>query len=273
MATRQFYGGSMTLTANYNKILDGFRMPKGAVYGKDFRGLFICYDYKVRKWVTWHTKERGDFSMPVLKMWRKVGNKWHCGTEVNYTTAAIIDWWESGDYPTISWGEEKFQVSTKRIKVHSVNQHHFRYYEFPLPRGAIYGSDEKGVFLCKNIQPRGFYNGLPRIELWRPIVGGVERNNTTKWAKVFEANATSYAVWELIKAKNLELDYSSEPHDIASKQELRPAYDTVHYTGLGFAYRKGPKGDSFEVLENPRTLDELADLQRGHAVRTGYIPG
>lgn len=273
MATRNFDGGCITLAANYNKTLDGFTMPKGAVYGKDRKGLFICYDYKALDWATWYLGGGVYEDMPTLKMWRKKGSEWRCRPETNATTAAIVEWFEEGKgYPEISWGEEKIQLSTKGVRVHSVTRHNFEYYEFKLPKGAIYGSDKKGIFICKNIRPFGYKNGLPRIELYRPVVGGKERKNTTKWYKSVEANATSYAVWQLIKTQNLQLDYSNEPAELAKRQDLRAEYGTVHYTGLGFAYRKNPAGASYVAYEKTRSLDELANLQGKGPVFTGVVP-
>lgn len=268
--TTTIKGHTITLCSNYNRTYEGFTMPKGAVYGHDDKGAFICYDYKVRKWITWYTPERGDFDMPVLRIWRRKNGAWYSKTEVSYTTSAIIKWFEEGKgYPDISWGDDKFQVSTRGIKVKSVKTQNFRYYEFSLPKGAIYGSDEHGVFICRNIMPHGFHNGLPRMEIWRPVVGGIERSYTTKWRKSIESEHTAYAVWDLIKRENIELDYSDEPHQVAKKQELRASYGTVHYAGLGFEYRKNAHGASFVAYEHERSLDELAAEQKGHPVFTG----
>lgn len=267
--TRNYDGVCLTLVSNYGKMLDGFRMPKGAVYGKDKDGLFICYDYKVRKWVTWRNKYGGEFPMPVLKMWRKVKGKWKAGTEVNYTTDAIIDWFESGDYPEVDWGDEKVHVSTKGVHIYAVTDRYHKFAERILPKGALYGNDKQGIFICLNIKPKGFKGGLPIMELWRPDRSD-KRQNSGKWKKTTENNATSYAVWEMVKKHNLKISDRQAIKDLTENQELRADYGTVHYSNGG-GWSSRPTATTICAYSAPRSLDELAEIQRNRPVFLGSL--
>lgn len=257
----------MKFCTNFNVQYHGLRLPKGAIYGEDDRGLWACYAYTV---VGKSGYYRG---MPRLKMWRKLDNHWTCDVEASPTTFGIMKkLYEHEQPPAIDWGNGKFQVSTKNVrKLRVVKCYGFQYFEYALPKGAVYGEDEKGIFICKNyrLQGRdGYRQGLPCLEIWRPIVGGIERNNTTKWQKMREASPTTWAIFDLAERENLELDYSDQLHKLAKRQDLKPERESVHYSRL-FTPAEKVHGASI-CFEFPGTLDDKAARQKGRPVITGY---
>lgn len=253
---------------NYNRRFEGIAMPKGAIYGEDDLGFFLCYEYKVQGKSGYY---RG---MPRLKMWRKVGSKWHSRIEASPTTYGIMDkLFEHDQPPEISWGDGKFTPSIKNVrKLRVVKCYGFSYYEYQLPKGAIYGEDEKGIFICKDYRlqgENGYSKGLPCLKIWRPVTGGVERKNTTKWKCSREASPTAWAIFDLAERENLQLDYNDQLHKLAKRQELKPAYGTVHYT-QAFTPAEKVHGASFLAFEIPSTLEKQAAEQKGHKAFIGY---
>ena len=258
---------NMKFCTNFNRTFEGLRLPKGAIYGEDADGFFACYDYRVKGKSGYY---RG---MPRLALWRKVGAKWACNIEASPTTFGIMrKIYEHEQPPAIDWGAGKFTPSIKNVrKLRVVKAFGFSYYEFALPKGAIYGEDEKGIFLCQNyrVQGKGYVKGLPCLEVWRPVVGGVERKNTTKWVKSREASSTTWAILDLVERENIKISYKDQLRKIAKKQDLRPNYGSVHYTQL-FTPAEKVKGASFCCAEIHTSLDEIAKEQKGHPVYVGY---
>lgn len=249
----------------YDFKFEGLRLPKGAIYGKDGESPFACYDFRV--------KGRGFYKgLPKLRIWRFTGGKWQQCYETTPTTGRIFDLWEKVD-PQVEWGDARHCKVRGRLGV--VKFYKFKLYERPLPKGAIYGEDKDSIFFCYNYQVQGkngYYQGYPRLEIWRPIVGGHESNNQTRWVKSVEANSTTAAILQLYFKLDLKVDWGNQAREIAKRAVNRPAKDEVHYKTFGKVYEKNASGRRIEiVVDESRTLDDIAAKQKGRPVYTGTL--
>lgn len=159
------------------------------------------------------------------------------------------------------------------VYVRIVKQHGFKYYEFNLPKGAMYGYDDNGVFICMDYRVKGrtgFYHGMPRLRIYRPergdIMRGSERRNCIKWAARVEASPTTARILDVFEqCEDLcAISWGNEARKIAKRMDLRPERDTVHFEQHTFM-RDYPVTE-IAVVVGRRTLEEIAAEQKGHAV-------
>lgn len=222
----------LEITTTHNVDYIGKIIPKGAMMGEDTRSMFICMDYKVKK-------EGYNKGKPVLSLWRYENGLWHPKYEASATTEFIIHtFYENEDYCVIDksrWvpdlfkparnAEEKMLKSLRIVKAYG-----FKYYEKELPKGAMYGEDDKGIFVCTDyrVKGRGYINGKPCLKIWRPLSTtpfyDVELHNTTKWVANIEANTTTEAILSkyMVNEEICQIDWSNQMHSMAKKQSLRP---------------------------------------------------
>ena len=256
----------IALNTCYDYHYNGLRLPKGAVYGTDSKGLFACYDYRV--------KGKNGFvkGLPLLRVWRLTGGKWHSACEATPTTHRIYDLWEKCE-PQVDWGDARHVTLKGRLNI--VRRDNFRLYDRNIPRGTIYGQDKDSVFFCMNYKVQGkngYHQGYPRLEIWRPIVGGRESKNQTRWVKRVEANHTTAAILQLYFKLDLQISWGNQAAEVAKMAVNRPAKDEVPYKTAGRMYEKNASGRRIEIVVNEsRTLDEVAAKQKGHGVYTGTL--
>lgn len=116
------------------------------------------------------------------------------------------------------------------IKMKIVQRYDFRYYDKPLPKGAIYGQDENGLFACYNWQNLGSPKN-PCLKIWRPDPSN-SRKNWIKWGCRREKGETAAKIlsyYQNHRSKCL-IDYGDQAHEVASKQDLRRIVGAVKST-------------------------------------------
>lgn len=152
------------------------------------------------------------------------------------------------------------------IKMKIVQRYDFRYYDKPLPKGAIYGQDENGLFACYNWQNLGSPKN-PCLKIWRPDPSN-SRKNWIKWGCRREKGETAAKIlsyYQNHRSKCL-IDYGDQAHEVASKQDLRPDCwgGEVHYKGAKpYIQAKTPSTSLCYVIDETRTLDDIAKEQKG----------
>lgn len=257
---------SLTLCTNYNRTFHGLKLPKGAYYGEDARGYFAIWNYRVVGKTGFY---RG---MPRFKMWRKIAGQWITSVEASPTTFGIMSKLEEwDDVPEVSWGEGKFAPATKQVKVKISPYAGFEYYGRKLPKGALYGSDEKGIFVCLDFHIKGMEKGLPKLKISRPVTHETELKNRIEWRNSIEASGTSYKCCEIVENLRLEMAYDldAEAAEIAGKRDLRPNKDVTPYA-CNFLYSStSPKGESWLAVEHNVGLDKMAAAYKGKYVPLG----
>lgn len=159
------------------------------------------------------------------------------------------------------------------VYVRIVKQYGFKYYEFNLPKGAMYGSDNKGIFICMDYRVKGrsgFWHGMPRLCIYRPercdIMRGGESRNGVKWRAQVEASPTTARILDVYeKCEHLcDISWGNEARKLAKKIDLRPERDTVHFEQKSFG-REYPSS-TIEIVVGQRTLEDIAREQKGHPV-------
>ena len=255
----------LVVNRTYDYRYRGLRLPKGAVYGRDSESAFACYDYRV------HGKKGFHRGLPRLAVWRLIGGQWRCQCEVSPVTGRIFDLWEKLDLQA-DWGDARH--TKHRGKLGVVTRHNFSLYERPLPKGAIYGQDTESIFFCLDYKvhgKNGYFQGYPRLEIWRPVVGGRELSNQTRWVKSVEANPTTAAILQLYFKLDLEISWGNQAAKIARNAANRPLPDEVPYKTAGRIYEKNAAGRRIEiVVDATRTLDDVARKQK-NGVYTGTL--
>lgn len=255
----------LQVNTTYDFKYKGLRLPKGAIYGLDSESALACYDYKVRG-------KNGFYrGLPRLEVWRLTGGKWRRTCEVSPTTYRIYDLWEKYELNP-DWGDARH--TKYRGKLGVVTRNNFRLYERPLPKGAIYGQDKDSVFFCYDYRVRGrngYFQGYPRLEVWRPVVGGQELSNQTRWIKSVEANPTTAAILQLYFKLDLEVSWGNQAAEVARNAVNRPHPEEVPYKTTGRMYEKNASGRRIEIIvDATRTLDDVAKKQR-YGVYTGTL--
>lgn len=162
-----------------------------------------------------------------------------------------------------------------------VRRYNYKYYECSLPKGAIIGHDKYGVFACKdvNIGKRGTKNGYPCVLILRPKK---ETRNQIKWGQHMEHNPMTAALVAFYQTHKkectiCEMPKAKQAREVAKKQELRPNYNEVHYTGRKPYSPSVPLSDkkrgktTIVATVGVRTLDDIANEQRGQWVYTGTM--
>ncbi|MGF6375073.1 hypothetical protein M2140_000107 [Clostridiales Family XIII bacterium PM5-7] len=160
----------------------------------------------------------------------------------------------------------KYPVRLKIVKAHG-----FKYHERELPKGAIYGQDEKGVFYCMDYKVKGkngYYKGRPRLAIYRPVVSDPTKSgghaNWTPWQKCIEASKTSDCILNMYyeHEEECQVSWGDLAHKIAKKGDLRPAFGEVKYEARKYQANHYPKS-TIEIVVGHRTLEQIADEQRG----------
>lgn len=216
--------------------INGKKFPKGSMVGEDTRGTFACTDYRCKG----YSKN----NRPVLALWRYYKDKWHLNNEANITTEEIlVEYYMHEDLCQIDIGgytEDLQNNDCRRIrKLHITKAFGMSYYGFKLPKGAMYGQDEKGIFICKDYRVKGAgysADGYPILAIIRPQQEHPFYDATpirNKWTSKLEANATTNAIMRMFYSHEEEckIDYSDQIKQIAKKINHKPERDEVHYTG------------------------------------------
>jgi hypothetical protein len=249
-------------------------LPKGVVYGQDVHGYFYCADFKIR----WLNPSTG---MPVLEVWRfNSAGKPYPKVEANSTTNEIVDFYfahekecvldEVGQYLIHGWNPQGHGIRLPKINVN--RRHGFRFYEQPVPVGAIYGEDINGkYFICTIEEDRyamRFRDGMPVLYLQRPQKNG---RNFTRWTAKPEHDGVTDAIFRFYLAhkEQCKIDKNQYVHDIAKAQEMRLGWETPMQQGIVFKNRINPKKKTTVVIikDRDRTLDDMADKQRGKYIK------
>lgn len=256
----------LKLCTNYNRTFHGLKIPKGAYCGEDAQGYFAIWNYRVVGKTGYY---RG---MPRFKMWRRINAKWISVVEASPTTYGIMSKLEEwDDVPEVSWGEGKFSPATKQVKIKVSPYADFEYYGRKLPKGALYGSDEKGVFICLDFRIKGMKQGLPQLKMSRPVTYENELKNRVQWQNCIESSGTTYKCCEIVENLQLEIAYDldAEAAEIASKRDLRPNKDATPYTCRFLYGTDSPKGESWLAVEHNIGLDRIAAAYKGKFVPLG----
>lgn len=162
-----------------------------------------------------------------------------------------------------------------------VPRNNYRYYEYTLPKGAIIGHDKYGIFACKdvNIGKRGTKNGYPCVLILRPIK---ETRNQIKWGQHMEHNPMTKELVRFYQKNQKKCvirpkSKNEQAREVSRGQELRPNYDEVHYVGrkpytpnTALSDRKTGR-TTIEITIGTRTLEDIANEQRGNWVYTGTM--
>lgn len=260
------------------------QLPKGAVYGIDKNGAFYCLNFKIKAM----TKK----GRPVLEIFRyyPARKKWLMGDEGNETTDIICDFYlahdeecqvDIGFIKDMQAGKEK-QYHIQMLKIaEEFNKKHNGY---TMPKGAIYGVDEKGAFVCTNFRLQtqngkksGYINGMPCLVIIRPQRRATEYSNPFYekqgteyyWKKCVEHNNTTLAIMRMYDkyADKCVIAYPDDLHEVASKQTSGLDYtDPVHFTSIHGRNAMSPRKEnvnSWCAIARPKSLEEMADFQRG----------
>lgn len=249
-------------------------LPKGVVYGQDSNGYFYCGNFKIRG-INPSTK------MPTLEIWRfnAVGKPW-LKYESSSTADAIVDFYfanekeciidEVGQYLVRGWNPQGHGIRLPEIRVN--RRHGFRFYEQPVPIGAIYGEDINGkYFICAIEEDRHrvkFYDGMPVLYLQRPKIDG---RNYTRWPVGLENSIITDAIFRYYLAHKEQciIDKNQYIHDIAKAQELRIGWETPMQVSRGiFKNQINQKNrTTITIIINPsrpRTMKDISREQGGN---------
>ena len=226
---------TLEICTKWQKI-NGKKFPKGTMIGEDNHGIFACTNYRCKG----YSKN----NRPVLELWRYCNGKWYLNTEANITTEEIlVEYYMNEDLCQIDTGgfvDDLQNNDHRKIRsLHITKAFGMSYYGFKLPKGAMYGQDEKGIFICKDyrVKGRGYSaDGYPILAILRPqqehpfYDASPIRN---KWVSDLEASATTNAIMRMFYSHEDKcvIDYSDQIKQVAKKINHKPERDEVHYTG------------------------------------------
>ncbi len=247
---------------HYGCALKGKRLPKGAVTGTDKHGLFACYNFIVQGK---HGYYKG---LPRLVIWRFERGRWISSIEASTTTYAIIDFVSEYDTPKVAWGDGKWQLSTKAVRLYRAKNEK-EYYNLTLPKGSFYGSDDHGVFVCTVPKMQGYYEGTPCVYISRPVPCQESRKNGTSWHTRKENGATAYAIVEY----TMREDYIDEKEEYKATNGLHNVNENLVPYSYYREYRKNDDDyprNTIGCVEFKNTLENIAARQRENGLELGY---
>ncbi|MEY8365766.1 hypothetical protein AALA22_09040 [Anaerovoracaceae bacterium 41-7] len=169
---------------------------------------------------------------------------------------------------TITWHNKAGRKIERYIELHiSGRVQSFLHKE--MPKGAIYGYDKDGPFMCYNYAYHGDRNGFPMLKVWRPDYEHT-KDNWVRWKCVAEASLTTQEILTYYQAKEklCMIEWGDMVHELAKRQDLRADIfgGEVSFTGK-FTPRQPAAEQGRTVLTfvvNPnRTLDDIAKKQKG----------
>ena len=247
---------------HYACTLKGKRLPKGAVTGTDEHGLFACYNFAVQGKSGYY---RG---LPRLALWRYKRGHWTCAIEASTTTYAIVDFVSEYDTPKVDWGDGKWQLSTKSVRLYRAKGEK-EYYNLSLPNGSFYGSDEHGVFVCTMPKIQGYYEGTPCVYISRPQPCQENRKNGTAWHTKKENGAVAFAIVEY----TMREDYADAKEEYHANNGMYNAMENLVPYSYYREYSKNTDDyprNTIGCVEFPNTLENIAARQREYGLELGY---
>lgn len=167
------------------------------------------------------------------------------------------------------------------IEINVVKKHGFKFKGLVLPKGSIYGYDKYGAFACRDYRLKGkhggFYKGKPCLAIFRP---DNTRVHCIMWSRNVEASRTSEAIyryWEEHEELEIIMRPDKDARVLASRiNRTKPAFGEVTYRGQTPYVSKPDVANSkrrttVAITVGHRTLEEIADEQRGKFVFTGTL--
>lgn len=276
----------MAVTSCDGENFHGMEIPKGAIYGVDKNGIYICTDYRI--------KGISKTQRPALAVYRYNSqfDCWYKKIEANTTTEMIIDYYF--EHEAECEIDENFALDPQRPREH---QYHIEMLAiakdfktehdgYKLPKGAMYGIDEKGAFICLNyrLQTRsrngrgsGYINGYPCLTIMRPQKNTSVYSNPFYekqsdhyyWSRSVEHNNTTLAIMNMYETHidECEIIYARDLHQVAKQIDLRLGYEEpVHYTtlhGRSNMHPNSAKGNTWCIISRQTTLEDMAQRQKG----------
>lgn len=255
--------------ASKQMTFEGIILPKGAIYGEDIYSPFFCVNYKMRGMAS--------NGRPEMQIFRIRQGKFYPNWEANAVSDAVLDLYfereaecQIEDKVMGALWQKTAGQGKKLHKLNHVKAWGFKYFDYSLPKGAVYGADDRGIFICKDFSLKGhtgYKNGKPCLKIIRPVFDcprRKERRNQTAWNASLEGNDTTDAIMRYVKAHNCVIDYGDPAHGIAKAQGLpRKTWNTTPYMGVRGGVNRPATNCVKIVIETGRrrTLETMAETQ------------
>lgn len=252
----------------------GKLIPKGAIYGQDTKGYFVCLDYKILS-----MKE----DLPVLKIYR-FDASYNCRikTEASSTTDAILDFFMDNEaactissrdmYLMKGWNPKGHGFRIEEI--HIVSRDNFRWHDKYMPIGTIYGYDGNDYFSClinESMHEIKFAkNGYPIIKIARPRKDGTY---CVRWDYKMEANPVTDAIFRyyLSNKERCKVDNEQCYREMRERKKVRSNWNISKECNANMFILPNQINPRKKVtiaitVNKNRTLDDIAKSQKGKQV-------